>query len=129
MKLIGIFHWMYQSIMNFIEKIHIFFNFQIWLPLLIFLSNFIPKIFIADFLSNFKVFEFEHELEPSNLGCMYYKGWELTWMNWLDSISSKSKVNLGGWQKLGNLTTLVGITSHRAFSPLAWIGCGKHIWM
>ena len=32
------------------------------------MSNFIAKFFIADFLSNFKVSEFEHELEPGDLG-------------------------------------------------------------
>ena len=31
------------------------------------MSNFITKIFIAEFLSNFKVSEFEHELEPGDL--------------------------------------------------------------
>ena len=31
------------------------------------MSNFIAKISIAEFLSNFKVSEFEHELEPGDL--------------------------------------------------------------
>lgn len=31
------------------------------------MSNFITKFFIAEFLSNFKVAEFEHELEPGDL--------------------------------------------------------------
>ena len=32
------------------------------------MSNFIAKFSIADFLSNFKVSEFEHELEPGDFG-------------------------------------------------------------
>ena len=32
------------------------------------MPNFIAKNFLADFLSNFKVFEFKHELEPGDLG-------------------------------------------------------------
>ena len=36
------------------------------------MSNFITKIFIAEFLSNFKVSEFEHELEPGDLGTSRY---------------------------------------------------------
>ena len=36
------------------------------------MSNFIAKIFIADFLSNFKVSEFEHDLEPGELGLQRY---------------------------------------------------------
>ena len=42
------------------------------------MSNFITKIFIAEFLSNFKVSEFEHELEPGDLGYMdlLCKAWD-----------------------------------------------------
>ena len=32
------------------------------------MPNFITKILIADFLSNFKVAELEHEFEPGDLG-------------------------------------------------------------
>ena len=32
------------------------------------MPNFIIKIFIAKFLTNFKVFELEHEFEPGDLG-------------------------------------------------------------
>ena len=32
------------------------------------MSNFIAKIFLAEYLLNFKVSEFEHELEPGDLG-------------------------------------------------------------
>ena len=36
------------------------------------MPNFIIKIFIAEFLTNFKVVELEHEFEPSDLGCACY---------------------------------------------------------
>ena len=36
------------------------------------MSNFIAKIFFAEFLSNFKVSEFEHELELGDLGVGEY---------------------------------------------------------
>ena len=35
------------------------------------MPNFIAKILSADFFSDFKVAEFKHELEPSDLACMY----------------------------------------------------------
>ena len=35
------------------------------------MPNFITKILTADFLSNFKVVELEHEFEPGDLGCMW----------------------------------------------------------
>ena len=33
------------------------------------MPNFITKILTADFLSNFKVVELEHEFEPGDLAC------------------------------------------------------------
>ena len=34
------------------------------------MPNFITKILIADFFTNFKAAELEHEFEQSDLGCM-----------------------------------------------------------
>ena len=36
------------------------------------MPNFIPKIWSADFFSNFKVAEFEHELEPRDLALSHF---------------------------------------------------------
>ena len=60
-----------MSIMNFIEIFHIFFNFHIFSHsnlMLNFMPIFIAKIYSANFLLNFKVVEFEYELEPGDLG-------------------------------------------------------------
>ena len=53
--------------MNCIEK-NIYFLISKFCSHLNLMPNFIAKIFIAEFLSNFKVSEFEHELEPGDLG-------------------------------------------------------------
>ena len=45
------------------------------------MSNFITKIFIAEFLSNFKVSEFEHELELGDLDRNYANKDSLRWIN------------------------------------------------
>ena len=53
-----------MSIINFIKNFHIFCDSNLMLN---FMSIFITKISSADFFSNFKVTEFEHELEPGDL--------------------------------------------------------------
>ena len=46
--------------------IYIFFKFY---KLSNLMPNLVSKIFVLDFLTNFKVVEFEHEFEPGDLGC------------------------------------------------------------
>ena len=57
-----------MSILNFIKKFDVFFIIFKFNSHSNLMPNFITKILTADYLSNFKVVELEHEFEPGDLG-------------------------------------------------------------
>ena len=60
-----------MSILNFIKILNVFFIIFKFYSVSNLMSNFITKILNVDFLTSFKVVEFEHEFEPGDLGDNY----------------------------------------------------------